>query len=154
MFTGELCKPWRMMGGVIFLLALAIDVANADELESKPFAEHKVVLQISDASQQRQSLLLNVANNLINHYGPDAVDVEIVAFGPGLQLLFAENRNGVRIDGLSANGVRFAACSNTFRRVTERLGHEPSLHAASYKVPAGVVRIIDLVADGYTLIKP
>ena len=81
--------------------------------EEKPFAEKKVVLQISDEDAAKQTLVLNVAGNLARHYGPDQVDVEIVAFGPGLRLLFADNPNAGRIDSLAeGSGVRFSACSN------------------------------------------
>ncbi|HFE47859.1 MAG TPA: hypothetical protein ENJ21_00935, partial [Chromatiaceae bacterium] len=51
--------------------------AIADE-DSKPFAEQRIVLQISDPIPMKQTLVLNVANNLIKHYGVDKVDVEIV----------------------------------------------------------------------------
>lgn len=123
--------------------------------EDKPFAEKKVVLQISDEDSYKQTLVLNVAANLVKHYGPDKVDVEIVAFGPGLRLLFADNSNAGRIDGLaSSSGVRFSACSNTLSKFTNLLGSEPALNSNATRVSAGVVRIIDLVDQHYTLIKP
>ena len=56
--------------------------------EEKPFAEHKFVLQISDMDPSKQTLVLNVASNILKAYGQDQADVEIVAFGPGLRLLF------------------------------------------------------------------
>lgn len=118
------------------------------------FAETKVVLQISDNDPFKQTLVLNVANNLIKHYGQNKVAVEIVAFGPGLRLLFEKNTNSGRIDGLVANNVTFSACQNTIASMTRILGHPPVLHANATPVPAGVVRIIDLVEKGYTAIKP
>ena len=141
------------------LLASAVLLANtlamsAHAAEEKPFAEKKVVLQISDADPSKQTLVLNVASNLIKHYGPDKVDVEIVAFGPGLRLLFADNVNVGRIDGLDQSGVRFAACSNTVKKMTKLLGEEPVLNSHAVHVDAGVVRILDLVGQGYTLVKP
>jgi hypothetical protein len=121
----------------------------------KPFAEKKVVLQISDEDASKQTLVLNVASNLIKFYGPDRVDVEIVAFGPGLRLLFADNSNAGRVDNLAENsGVRFSACMNTMKKVTQNLGYEPKLDANAGQVQAGVVRILELVSDGYVLIKP
>ena len=121
---------------------------------NKPFADEKVVLQISDADPSKQTLVLNVSSNLIKHYGPDKVDVEIVAFGPGLRLLFKNNSNKQRIDGLHENGVRFAACENTVAKMTELLGEKPKLNSKASSVPAGVVRIIELQNQGYKLIKP
>jgi intracellular sulfur oxidation DsrE/DsrF family protein len=141
------------------LLASVVLVANtlamsAHAAEEKPFAEKKVVLQISDEDPAKQTLVLNVASNLVKHYGQDKVDVEIVAFGPGLRLLFAENANAGRIDGLDSSGVRFAACNNTISKMTQLLGKEPELNSHAVHVDAGVVRILDLVGQGYTLVKP
>ena len=142
---GLLCLPMMLAAG---------PATAAAESEAKPFAEHHIVLQISDADPSKQTLVLNVANNLLKAYGPDKVDVEIVAFGPGLRLLFAENVNSDRINGLTDSGVRFAGCGNTLKKMTELLGEEPKLHANSTRVSAGVVRIVELVDQGYTLVKP
>ena len=138
---------------ILVLLASLVFQANAAD-EDKPFAEQKVVLQISDADPTKQTLVLNVASNLIKAYGPDKVDVEIVAFGPGLRLMFDDNHNNGRISGLSDNGVRFAACANTLKKVSKNLGRTPALNSHSTQVPAGVVRIVDLVDQGYILVKP
>ena len=150
---GNLIKPLHalLLAGMVLLSA----VASAEVADAKPFAEKKVVLQISDDDASKQTLVLNVASNLIKYYGPDKVDVELVAFGPGLRLLFAENANAPRIDSLATgSGVRFSACANTTAKVTEALGHRPEFNAHAGQVDAGVVRILELVEQGYVLIKP
>ena len=124
------------------------------KIEDKPFAEHQVVLQISDMAPAKQTLVLNVATNLIKHFGSDKIEIEIVAFGPGLRLLLADNANKGRVSGLVDSGVRFAACDNTMSKFTSVLGHEPSLHKGAFRVNAGVVRILELTAKDYQLIKP
>jgi len=138
------------------LLALGLSMASlqVNAAEKKEFADTKIVLQISDSDPFKQTLVLNVANNLIKHYGPDQVEIEIVAFGPGLRLLFAENVNKDRIQSLVGNGVRFAACDNTIRNMGKKLGHPPELNPNAVHVSAGVVQIIDLEKKGYMLIKP
>ena len=117
-------------------------------------AQKKIVLQISDGSPQKQTLVLNVANNLIRHYGLDNVKLEIVAFGPGLRLLFADNANKDRVQSLAASDVRFSACMNTTKKMTQILGKPPKLTPHSVPVKAGVARIIELTEQGYTLIRP
>ncbi|HEV57832.1 MAG TPA: hypothetical protein ENN87_10115 [Phycisphaerales bacterium] len=139
---------------VLLLVAFAAPSVSAAESSPKPFAEKRVVLQMSDEDPFKQTLVLNVANNLIKHYGPDKVDIEIVAFGPGLRLLFADNANKGRIGDLSQQGVRFAACENTIANMSRILGGEPALNANAVRVSAGVVRILDLEGEGYTLIRP
>ncbi len=139
---------------ILVLLATFSYQSNAAVEDDKPFLEKKVVLQISDPNPFKQTLVLNVASNILKHYGQDKVDVEIVAFGPGLRLLFKDNANTNRIAGLSGSGVRFAACKNTIRGMGKKLGHPPELNANATPVSAGVVRILDLVDQGYVLVKP
>lgn len=140
---------------LIILLPWLFLAANAYAAsDDKPFAVEKVVLQISDDSPSKQTLILNVASNLLKYYGPDKVEVEIVAFGPGLRLLFKENSNGNRINALNGSGVKFAACKNTIEGMAKQLGHEPALLSVATPVSAGVVRIIELENQGYKLVKP
>ena len=139
--------------GLAALLAAAMAPASMAQ-EEKPFAEHKFVLQISDMDPDKQTLVLNVAGNIMKAYGQDKADVEIVAFGPGLRLLFAENSNAGRIDGLTTSGVRFAACANTIANMTNTLGSEPKLNPHAKVVPGGIVRIKELADQGYLLVKP
>lgn len=139
--------------GVAALLAAVMTPASMAQ-EEKPFAENKFVLQISDMDPDKQTLVLNVASNIIKHYGQDQADVEIVAFGPGLRLLFAENSNAGRIDGLTESGVRFAACNNTITNMSKLLGGDPELNPHAKVVPGGIVRIKELADQGYLLVKP
>ncbi len=139
-----------------FLLLMAVSTSYQIQAaeEDKPFAEERIVLQISDSDPFKQTLVLNVANNLIKHYGQDKVDVEIVAFGPGLRLMFKDNVNSGRIQGLTGSGVKFSACKNTIAGMTKKLGHAPELNSNAVPVSAGVVRIIELENQGFKLIKP
>jgi len=138
------------------LLALLVSpfIGSQAIAAGKSMADAKIVLQISDPNPFKQKLVLNVANNLIKHYGQDLVDIEVVAFGPGLRLLFADNANKGRVNGLAGRGVRFSACANTTRNMGKMLGHPPVLNSKAVTVSAGVVRIVDLVKQGYILIKP
>lgn len=140
-----------MLVGSMLLFSNTAMSAPADD---HSLADTKVVLQISDPNPFKQTLVLNVANNLIKHYGPDSVAVEIVAFGPGLRLLMDENVNAKRIASLASNGVTFSACKNTQKAMTKALGHAPKLLSQAKSVDAGVVRIIELTNKGYKLIKP
>ncbi len=139
---------------LVFLLAIPFSYQVQASVESKPFAEHRIVLQISDPNPFKQTLVLNVASNLLKYYGSDKVDVEIVAFGPGLRLLFKGNANRKRISSLNSEGIRFSACKNTIAAMTRKLGHKPDLNTHAVPVSAGVVRIINLISKGYVLIKP
>ncbi len=133
------------------LLLIGVSASHAAE---KSFADTKIVLQISDPNPFKQTLVLNVASNIIKHYGQDQVEIEIVAFGPGLRLLMHGNANTDRISSLSSSGVKFSACANTQKAMSKKLGHMPKMNPEAVTVGAGVVRIIDLTNKGYKLIKP
>ena len=91
----------------------------------------------------------------MKHYGPDNADVEIVAFGPGLRLLYEDNSNAGRIKGLVDNSeVRFAACNNTITNQSKKLGRPVKVNSHAIVVPGGIVRIKELVDQGFTLVKP
>lgn len=135
---------------VACLLLLASPVTRAGD---DP-AERKVVLQITDGAPEKQELVLNVASNLIKHYGSGRVEVEVVAFGPGLPLLLANNSLADRVQSLEAEGVRFSACENTIKGMTKKLGHRPELNPAATSVPAGIARLVELSGEGYTIVRP
>ena len=139
--------------GLTAALATVFSISSMAQ-DEKPFAEQKFVLQISDMDPSKQTLVLNVAGNIMKHYGQDQADVEIVAFGPGLRLLFEENSNAGRITSLTGSGVRFAACGNTITNMSKIIGNDPVLGDYATVVPGGIVRIKDLVDQGYVLVKP
>ena len=134
----------------LFLLAAATPALSADQ----GFADYKYVLHISDMDPSKQDLILNNARNLLDAYPPGQVEVEIVAYGPGLRLMFAENANAQRVDSLSQSGVKFSACGNTLKGMAKQLGEEPKLNPAVQVVPGGIVRIGELVKQGYIYVKP
>ena len=139
------------------LLLIATTFALADEPlnDDKPFAEVHVILQLSDSDAERQSAVLDVANNLIRHYGgPEYVDIEIVAFGPGIRLLFANNENSARISSLADSGVRFVACMNTVNTLERLRGTRPELNENAVPVQTGVAHILQRMDEGYRLVRP
>jgi len=150
-------NPCRRLGGGAVLFALAAIVAAAEfpAEDPKPFAEARVVLQLSDADEQKQNAVLDVANNLIKHYGgPEMIDVEIIAFGPGIELLFAGNPRGERINSLVVSGVRFVACMNTVDTIERKTGKRPVLTEHAIPVQTGVAHVVERVRAGYILVRP
>lgn len=149
-------KTRRFIGltSSLFLICTLFASGTLLAQEEKPFAENKVVLQISDMDPAKQTLVLNVAGNLLKAYGQDQVDVEIVAFGPGLRLLFDENSNSGRIDGLVSSGVRFFACQNTINNMSRILGEPLKVNAHASSGKGGIIRIKELTDQGYLLVKP
>ncbi|MGB5621582.1 MAG: hypothetical protein WBN65_03730 [Gammaproteobacteria bacterium] len=123
--------------------------------EEKPFAETFIILQLSEQDPDKQDAVLNIANNLIKHYGsPDLVDIEIIAFGAGMTLLVAGNPREQRISSLVESGVRFVGCMNTIDTWERNTGKRPELNEHTIPVQTGAAHIVERVRQGYVLIKP
>lgn len=99
-------------------------------------------------------LTLNNITNLMKYFDPDKVQIVIVAYGPGLKMLFADSPVAERIKALDVQGVEFDACNVTITGMTKTLGHRPNLIDASVIVPGGIVRIMQLQQHGFDYIKP
>jgi intracellular sulfur oxidation DsrE/DsrF family protein len=123
-------------------------------LPDKPFAEHRVVLQLSDNDPKKQALVISVAYNLLKAYDPDKVAIEVVAFGPGIDLLRTDNANRKLVESLVAQGVRFDVCLNTVDTVERDTGKRPDIISAATPVQVGVGQILSLTENGYTLVRP
>jgi len=150
----------RTFGHVVMaalMLATVPFVARAAEpspLPEKPFAEHRIVLQLSDNDPGKQSLVISVAYNLLKLYDPDKVAIEIVAFGPGIDLLRPDNANRKLVESLVAQGVRADICLNTVDTIERETGKRPEYIAAATPVQVGVGQILSLTENGYTLVRP
>ena len=68
--------------------------------------------------------------------------------------MFAGSEHEVRIASLIDNGVRFYVCENTLDTIERKTGVRPAMTEHADYVRAGVARIIESVAEGYTLVRP
>ena len=141
---------WAAMPLVLCQKAFAQQVP----LQDKPFAEHKIVLQLSDGDAKKQALVLSVASNLMKFYDPDKVAIEVVAFGPGIDLLLSGSERRKQVESLIAQGVRFDVCLNTVDTVERETGRRPEIMPGATPVQVGVAQILFLTENGYTLVRP
>jgi intracellular sulfur oxidation DsrE/DsrF family protein len=157
-FPGHRRSIVRAFGSAMMvgLMAATISSARAEQapLPDKPFAEHRVVLQLSDNDPRKQGLVISVANNLLKFYDPDKVAIEVVTFGPGIDLLRPDNTNRKLVESLVAQGVRFDACLNTVDTIERETGKRPDIIPAATPVQVGVGQILSLTENGYTLVRP
>jgi intracellular sulfur oxidation DsrE/DsrF family protein len=147
------------MGNAAIAAAMAATVSSVGRAEQaplpeKPFAEHRIVLQLSDNDPKKQGLVISVAYNLLKFYDPDKVAIEVVAFGPGIDLLRPENANRKLVESLVAQGVRFDVCLNTVDTIERETGKRPEFISVATPVQVGVGQILALTENGYTLVRP
>lgn len=128
--------------------------AKQDAAPDKPFAEHFIALQLSDSDSRKERLVLSVASNVLKAYGPDKVAVEVVTFGPGIDLLRAGNEHRALVDSLVTQGVRFNVCGNTLDSVERETGKRPEINRHAVVVQVGVGHLLDLTERGFTIVRP
>ena len=140
---------------VVAILGLAALPGRADE------KAHRVVFQIDTADVAIMNLTLNNATNVIDYYrnNHEAVEVDIVAFGPGLNM-YRSDKSGVadRIKHLAEYGlpskVQFSACNNTKTAMEKAEGHPITLLSEATLVPSGVVQIMQRQEQGWSYVRP
>ena len=111
----------------------------------------RVVIQVSDADQGKWNLALNNAKNIQTDLGAANVDVEIVAYGPGIGMLKLDSVVGSRIDEATSAGVKVVACENTMKG--QKLARADMWNGIGY-VPAGVVELMSKQQQGWAYIRP
>lgn len=113
--------------------------------------KHRVVIQMSDNDPKKWNLALNNAQNLQQALGKENVQVEIVAYGPGLNMLRANSKVAGRINGALDQNVDIVACGNTMKKMKVT---KDDLIAGSRIVEGGVIEISERQSQGWTYIKP
>jgi intracellular sulfur oxidation DsrE/DsrF family protein len=114
-------------------------------------AKSKLVMQVSDGDTAKWNLALNNAKNVQVDLGAANVDIEIVAYGPGIGMLKADSVVGNRVGEAMASGVKVVACENTMHG--QKLTKADMLNGVSY-APAGVVEIMQKQQQGWAYIRP
>jgi intracellular sulfur oxidation DsrE/DsrF family protein len=150
------CSIISRLLAAMLLVAASVPLARAQPapLQDKPFADHKLVLQLSDNDPNKQGMVISVANKLMKFYDPDRVAVEIVAFGPGIELLRPKNPNRKLVESLVAQGARVDICLNTVDTLARETGKHPDYIAAATPVQVGVAQILFLTENAYKLVRP
>ena len=122
--------------------------------------EHKVAIHVDENDPKVMNMALNNVQNVVKYYESqgDTVIVELVAYGPGLNML-VEGKSPVadRISAMSLaleDNLTFAACGNTHRSMSEKAGKEVPLLEEANIVPSGVVRLIELQENGFAYVRP
>ncbi|HLS85295.1 MAG TPA: hypothetical protein VK043_03280 [Burkholderiales bacterium] len=134
---------------------LALGVASCAQLQSSEDSQaagrQKVVIQVSDPDPAKWNLALNNARNIQADLGKDKVEVEIVAYGPGLAMLKADSKVAPRLAQALDGGIGLMACENTMRNTKTK--KDDMYHGIRY-VDAGVVHIMRRQRQGWSYVRP
>ncbi len=135
----------------IGMTALALAFPALAQQKKKPAARQRVVFQVSDNDPAKWNLALNNAKNVQADLGKDNVQIEIVAYGPGLGMLKSESKVADRLAGALDDNVGLIACENTMRNT--KVTRDEMYAGISY-VDAGVTHIMKRQREGWAYIRP
>mgnify|MGYP000845976220 CR=1 FL=1 len=111
----------------------------------------KLVIQVSDADPAKWSLALNNAKNVQEELGAKNVEIEIVAYGPGIGMLKKDAVTSGRVEEASLAGIKVVACENTIRNLKLT---RADIHSAASYANSGVVEIMQKQAAGWSYVRP
>jgi hypothetical protein len=145
------------------VVAFAVGVLGMTCAQAQNGKPHRVAIQVDQNDPAVMNLALNNAENIMTYYrgkGED-VDVEIVAYGPGLNMLRADTSPVKDRIAQIANSdasfpakIAFSACNNTLQGMEKREGHAIAIVPQAKIVPSGVVRLNELEEQGWSYIRP
>jgi uncharacterized protein len=150
--------PFVMLRNLFLALVLSLTFLTTAAAEAKT---HRIAIQVDQNDPQVMNLALNNATNVIEYYrgNNEDVDIEIVAYGPGLHMLRADTspvQDRIRRlkDLVFPGKIQFSACNNTKQGMEKAEGHAISLVPEATIVPAGVVRLMELQEQGWSYVRP
>jgi intracellular sulfur oxidation DsrE/DsrF family protein len=146
---------WLM--SIALTLGASLGVVNAQEglSDDKPFADTHIIMQVSDADPTHYQAVLDISNNLTKRYGQEMIDIEVIAFGAGVPMVFAaDSKYAQRIASLQEHGVRFYVCGNTLDTLERKYGIRPEILPGVETAQTGVKFMIDEIKRGYIPIHP
>src|SRR5215831_13309401 len=127
----------RRAAAIAAVVAMLGGFAVVGVASAQPAAtpKNRVVMQVSDGDPAKWNLALNNARNLQADLGSSNVEIEIVAYGPGIGMLKMDSAVANRIAEAKDSGVKVLACENTMKG--QKLSHADMLGGIGY-VGAGV----------------
>ena len=126
-----------------------------------PTKPHRLLIHVDQNDPAVMNLALNNATNVIEYYrakGED-VDVDIVAYGPGLHMLRADTspvQDRIKqLKGIAfPSKVQFSACGNTKENMEKKEGHSIAVLSDATVVPSGVVQLMEKQEKGWSYLRP
>ena len=134
---------------LVFVMAFAVLTHSAVSMAAQQ--KSKIVLQVSDNDPAKWNLALNNARNAQDELGKDNIDIEIVVYGPGINMLRMESTTATRVTQAIKSGISIVACENT---MTVQKINKADMHDAISYVPAGVIQLMKRQQQGWAYVRP
>jgi hypothetical protein len=111
---------------------------------------HHVVFVLTSPDQDDWQTAMVLADHFIAGVKPQPTEVEVLAYGGGIDTLKKGSSNAQAIADLEKQGVHFVACENAMR-----MHHiaKADLLPGVTSVPSGVVELVEKQEAGYSYVK-
>ncbi|HZS66992.1 MAG TPA: hypothetical protein VFA72_07765 [Burkholderiales bacterium] len=136
---------------LLTLLGLGAAAAPALAQQKKSAAKHRVIFQVSDNDPARWQLALSNARNVQTDLGKENVQIEIVAYGPGIEMMKAESKVAGGLAGALDTSIGLIACENTMQN--NKVSRD-EMYAGIGFVQAGVTHLMKRQKEGWAYIRP
>lgn len=113
-------------------------------------AKNRALFQVTDNDPARWTMILNNMQNLREGVGGEPVEIELVAYGPGIHMLKSDSPVKQRIAEALKSGVKVNSCQNTMHNL--KLTPADMLPEIGY-VPSGVVEVMRKQQQGWAYIR-
>ena len=113
-------------------------------------AKNRALFQVTDNDPARWNMILSNMINLREGVGGERVEIELVAYGPGIHMLKTDSPVKQRIAEALKSGVKVNACQNTMNAM--KLTPADMLPEIGY-VPSGVVEVMRKQQQGWAYIR-
>ncbi len=134
-----------------FIAATTLIAANAQTTLTSAPKTLKLLIQMSDAEPARWNLALNNAKNTQDELGAGNIEIEIVAYGPGIGMLKLDSLVNSRLADAAKAGVKIVACENTMRN--QKISRD-DMHPSVSFVASGVVELVRKQSEGWAYVRP
>jgi intracellular sulfur oxidation DsrE/DsrF family protein len=114
--------------------------------------KHRLLIAVSDNDPGKWNMVMNNVKNAQEDVGgADKIDIEVVAYGPGINMVKSESPVAANIADLVKSGVKVEACENTMKAL--KLEKSQILTTVSY-VPAAVTHLMKRQEEGWAYVRP
>lgn len=133
----------------VFALVLALGIAAVSQ--TPPGPKHHVVFQLNEARGEAWDVLTPHVNNTREALAKDGgAEVEVVFFGPGVEMLKKDNKDfEERLKKLSESGVILSACQNAMKA---RKVKTEDLFPFAGQVDSGIAQITRRQESGWAYV--
>lgn len=116
-----------------------------------PETVYRVLFHLDEADRAKHEAVLRNVSNVLEDLGPERTQIELVAHGPGLDLLTGKTGLAEGVQRVAERGVIVAACQNTRRE--RQIAPEELLPGVTL-VSSGIGEIVRREAEGWLYVRP